>query len=89
MKTSLKIIALIIAAGYPVVALAQLAGLSTPSYFSPEYVLGLFTASVVGLTFFSDYSRRIRDLTVTQAPVIVPPAGAFENRCAKAECLAA
>ena len=90
MKTSLKIIALLIAAGYPVVALAEFAGLNVPSYFTPEYVVGLFVASLVGLTLFSDYSRRLRDLNVPHAPVIVPPASAFEARCdAKGECLAA
>ena len=90
MKTTLKIIALLIAAGYPVVALAESAGITVPSYFTAEYVLGLFVASIVGLTLFSDYSRRLRDLSDTHNTVIVPPANAFETRCpSKSECLAA
>ena len=38
MKTSLKIIALIAAAVYPVGALAEMAGYNLPSSFTPEYV---------------------------------------------------
>lgn len=90
MKTSLKIIALLIAAGYPVVALAESAGISVPSSITPESALSLFVASLLGLMFFSDYSRRLRSSRVSHAPVIVPPANAFAARCsAKAECLAA
>ena len=77
MKTSLKLIALLIAAGYPVVALAEFAGISIPSTFTPEYVLGLFIAAFVSLIFFSDYSRRLRDYTVTSAPILTPPSSAF------------
>ena len=90
MKTSLKLIALLIAAGYPVVALAEFAGISVPTSFTPEYVLGLFVTALIGLTLFSDYSRRIRHLGVGRAPVIVPPASAFAAKPdAKCECMAA
>ncbi|MBS0664791.1 MAG: hypothetical protein JSR48_16100 [Verrucomicrobia bacterium] len=92
MKTSLKIIALIAAAVYPVGALAEVAGFSLPSSFTPEYVVTLFVASLFGLTFFSDYSRRARDIDLTPASVIVPPADTFADRngCPdKSECLAA
>ncbi len=92
MKTSLKIIALIAAAVYPVGALAEMAGYSLPSSFTPEYVVTLFVASLLGLMFFSDYSRRARNINLTQASVIVPPAHTFADRnsCTdKSECLAA
>jgi len=90
MKTSLKIIALVIAAGFPVAALAEFAGLSFPVSLSPETVLGVFVTALVGLTLVSDYSRKARNLAVATAPVIVPSANAFVMpRAAKSECLAA
>lgn len=92
MKTSLKIIALLAAAVYPVGALAEMAGFNLPSSFTPEYVVTLFVASLIGLMFFSDYSRRARAIDLMKAPVIVPPAHTFTtNPCCpdKSECLAA
>ena len=84
------LIALLIAAGYPIVALAEFAGLPVPTSFTPEYMLGLFVTALIGLTLFSDYSRRTRNLGVSRAPVIVPPAGAFAAKpAAKCECVAA
>jgi hypothetical protein len=89
MKTSLKLIALIIAAGYSVAAFADFAGINVPA-LNPESAVSLFVASLLGLMFISDYTRRTRSLSVKRAPLIVAPANAFVAKCTgKAECLAA
>jgi hypothetical protein len=79
MKTSLKLIALVLAAGYPCVAFAQFAGAHIPATLSAESVVGLFTAVFVGLMLIKDYSRPGLTLTST-APVVVPPADCFACR---------
>ena len=90
MKTTFKLIALLIAAGLPCVALANFAGIPISSPLAPESMLGLFIAAGVALVFIGDYSRRGRVVLLTRAPVIVPPAGAFVTpRAAKSGCLAA
>jgi hypothetical protein len=80
MKTSLKLIALLIAAGYPVAALAQFAGASLPATLDAQNIAGLFTAVFVGLMLLADYSPRRPSLALVSAPVIVPPAHAFTSR---------
>ena len=85
MKTSLKLIALLLAAGYPVAAFAQFAGASIPATASLPAIAGAFTAVFVGLMLLKDYSRPSLSLTTT-APVIVPPADCF---CGNADRLAA
>jgi hypothetical protein len=79
MKTSLKFIALALAAGFPIAAFAQFAGASIPAAASIPAVTGLFTAVFVGLMLLKDYSRPSLSLS-TKAPVIVPPAGCFDCR---------
>jgi len=79
MKTSLKLIALLLAAGYPVAAFAQFAGASIPAASSLPAIAGVFTAVFVGLMLLKDYSRPSLSLTA-QAPVIVPPADCFGDR---------
>lgn len=76
MKTSLKIIALVLAAGYPVAAFAQFAGVSIPAIASAQTFAGLFTAVFVGLMLVKDYSSPSLTLA-TKAPVISPPAACF------------
>ncbi|MDB6168516.1 MAG: hypothetical protein JWM88_1380 [Verrucomicrobia bacterium] len=89
MKTSLKLIALLVAAGYSMAAFADLANINVPS-INPESAMTLFVTAVLGLLFVGDYSQRARSLTSRRAPVIVPPASAFVTKCAaKSECLAA
>lgn len=80
MKTSLKLIALLLAAGYPCVALAQFAGAQLPAVINAENAAGLFTAVFVGLMLLKDYAPRRSSLTVSSAPVIVPPAHTFTSR---------
>ena len=79
MKTSLKLIALLIAAGYPVAAFAQFAGAQVPSIINAQNIASVFTAVFVGLMLLKDYSRRTPSLAVS-APVIVPPAHTFVAR---------
>lgn len=79
MKTSLKLIALLLAAGYPCVAFAQFAGAQVPAIINAQNTAGVFTAVFVGLMLIKDYSRPSLSLTAP-APVIVPPAHAFARR---------
>ncbi len=58
MKTSLKLIALLIAAGYPCVAFAEFLGAPVPSAINAENVVALFSAALVGLLMIGDYSDR-------------------------------
>jgi hypothetical protein len=80
MKTSLKLFALVLAAGYPVAAFAQFAGATLPAAINAQNVAGLFTAVFVGLMLLKDYSPRRLSLAISTAPVIVPPAHAFTGR---------
>ena len=80
MKTSLNLIALLIAAGTPVAAFAHFAGAHLPAALNAENIAGLFTAVFVGLMLLKDYSPRRASLAPTTAPVIVPPAHAFTGR---------
>ena len=79
MKTSLKLLALLIAAGTPVAALAQFAGARLPAVINAQNAVGVFTAVFVGLMLIKDYSRPSLSLS-TKAPVIVPPADCFACR---------
>jgi len=60
MKTSLKLAALTLAAGYTCVAFAEFVGAQLPVSLSFENTFGVFVAVLVGLTFAADYSRRTR-----------------------------
>jgi hypothetical protein len=80
MKTSLQLIALLLAAGYPCVAFAQFAGAPVPAALDVQNIAGVFTAVFVGLMLLKDYSPRRASLVPATAPVIVPPAHAFTGR---------
>lgn len=80
MKSSLKLIALLIAADTPVVAFAQFAGAHLPAARDAVNIAGLFTAVFVGLMLLRDYSPRRPSLATTTAPVIVAPAHDFTGR---------
>ena len=80
MKTSLKLIALLLAVGTPVAAFAQFAGAQMPAALNAQNVAGLFTAVFVGLMLLKDYSPRRASLAAATAPVIVPPAHTFACR---------
>jgi hypothetical protein len=80
MKTSLKLIALILAAGYPCVAFAQFVGAQVPAFINAQNTASVFTVVFVGLMLLKDYAPRRSGLTVSSAPVIVPPAHAFACR---------
>ena len=79
MKTSLKLIALLIAAGTPVAALAQFAGAHLPAALNTQNIAGAFTVVFVGLLLLKDYSASRPSLVATHAPVIVPSAHAFKD----------
>jgi hypothetical protein len=70
MKTLFKIFALVIAAGYPVVAAAKFLGVHIPDEISAENVTVLFSLAVLGLILISDYGRRApRSLTMKACTV--------------------
>jgi len=81
MKTSLKLIALLLAAGFPCVAFAEMLGASIPAIANTENVVTVFSFALLGLTMITDYTRRSRTLTVV-APTAVPaPRASRENHC--------
>jgi len=80
MKTSLKLIALLLAVGYPVAAFAQFAGAQVPAVINAHNTASVFTVVFVGLMLLNDYSPRRSGLLVSNAPVIVPPAHSFACR---------
>lgn len=70
MKTLFKIFALVIAAGYPIVAAAEFLGARFPTAVSVENVTALFSLAVLGLILISDYGRRApRSLTMKSCAV--------------------
>lgn len=73
MKTSLKVIALLLAAGFPCVAFAEMLGVSVPAIANVENVVIVFSSAVFGLTLVTDYTRRSRMLTAV-TPADVPAA---------------
>ena len=58
MKTAIKVIALLIAAGYPVVAFAEFLGASVPHALNAENALAAFSVALVALLMIADYSPR-------------------------------
>ncbi len=62
MKTSLKLIALVLAAGYPCLAVAEIFGAKLPTVLNFESVATLFSLLLIGLTLVGDYSRRSSSL---------------------------
>jgi hypothetical protein len=89
MKTSFNFVALLLAAGFSAVLLAQLAGLSIGAFLSVDSAVGFFVAAFILLFAVRDYARKPRHRTVLIAPVMTPPASAFTRGAAKAERLAA
>jgi hypothetical protein len=67
MKTSLKLIALVLAAGYPCLAIAEVLGAKLPAVLNFENVATLFSLSLIGLTLVGDYSRRPSSLASRSA----------------------
>ena len=58
MKTTLKILMLILGAGIPFVAFASLVGVAPiASFFSGEVIFSLFAIAGLALTGLNDYSR--------------------------------
>ena len=81
MKNSFKLIALVLAASYPLVALAAVAGVPVPASLNAENLLGLYVATLIGLTAFWDYSRPRRTLNLTPATVAFCPPKSSEPHC--------
>lgn len=68
MKTFFKLVAFILAAGYPVIAAAQILGVNFPNVVNVENVTALFSFIVLALILLSDYGRRApRRLTMKTA----------------------
>jgi hypothetical protein len=80
MNSSLKLIALLLAAGYPCVAFAQFAGAQVPAFINAQNTASLFTVVFVGLMLLKDYAPRRPSLLSATTPVIVPPAHSFDCR---------
>jgi len=62
MKTSLSLLALLLALALPAEAFAGLAGLPVPAVLNAENTLGLFFATFVLLILIADYQPRLATL---------------------------
>lgn len=60
MKTSLKVVALLLAAGLPSALAIELAGVELPAGTDAGSLFGAFVVALVGLTAFADYARPAR-----------------------------
>jgi hypothetical protein len=60
MKTSLKVVALVLIASVPSVAFAEMLGVHVPAVLSVENTATCFAMLILGLIVISDYSRRSR-----------------------------
>lgn len=59
MKTSLKVIALLLAVGVPSALAIELAGVELPAGADTGSLFVAFVVALIGLTAFSDYARPI------------------------------
>ena len=83
MKTSLKVIALLLAAGVPSAALAATIDASIPVLANVEFAVIAFTVAFFALMVVSDYTRRSRNRTFsTRAPVAARGASHERHRLA-------
>ncbi|OHE82080.1 MAG: hypothetical protein A3G75_11170 [Verrucomicrobia bacterium RIFCSPLOWO2_12_FULL_64_8] len=73
MKTSLKLIALILAAATPCIAFAEFAGVSIPAALSGEVLFSAFASVGVLLIGVADYGRP-RPITMPSLGVVIRPA---------------
>lgn len=71
MKTSLKLIALFLAAGFTSVALAETIDGSIPVVANVEFIVIALSVAFLGLMVVSDYTRRARTLSV-KAQAVAP-----------------
>lgn len=79
MKTTIKLFAFLLAAGYPCVAFAEFLGARVPSTLNVENVVGLFALAVTALILISDYSRRgVRTISL---PATAPAMGRRTHEC--------
>jgi hypothetical protein len=60
MKTPLKITALLLAASFPCVAVAEVLGVNVPTFLNVENTATLFSLLLISLTVIGDYSSRSR-----------------------------
>jgi hypothetical protein len=70
MKTSLKVLALSLAVGFPSALLAEASGLRVPAVFDAQYALSAYFAAFIVLVSVSDYSRRSRAQTAARASLL-------------------
>lgn len=86
MKTTLKILMLLLAASYPCVAFAGLVGLASPTvFFSGEVVFSLFAIAGLALIGLNDYSRRplpVHTAATKVAPVMAAGSSRRDAACA-------
>ena len=60
MKTSLKLLALLLAAGLPSAAFAEIFGARLPATFTAANLIALFAMASIALLLATDYSPRTR-----------------------------
>jgi len=73
MKSTIKSLALVLAAALPAVVLAKSFGAALPASFTLEAGLGAFSLAFLGLILFAEYARPSRKL-VTDLAATAPAA---------------
>jgi len=68
MKNYIKLPALVLAAGLPCVAFAQLAGVHVPAAVNTESAFATFAIIGITLGALRDYARPVRPIAVNAAP---------------------
>lgn len=86
-KNILKLLAIVLAAGFPCAAFAELLGARVSGPFTAESTIGLYSAALLALLMIGDYSRRTRSLASfalrnRSTPVGSPTAGRETHRLA-------
>jgi hypothetical protein len=86
MKTTLKILMLLLAASFPCVAFAGLLGIAPPAaFYSGEIVFSLFAIAGLALIGLNDYSRRpipVHTAATKAAPVVTVGSSRRDRACA-------
>jgi hypothetical protein len=86
MKTTLKILMLVLSVAFPSVAFASLAGIASPAaFFSGDVVFSLFAIAGLALISLSDYRRRpmrVHTAKMFAAQLAAAGSGAHDAACA-------
>ena len=83
MKTSFKLLSILLAAGFAGAVFAEILGARLPSSFNLANLTGVFCAGLIGFLFVADYSRQPRlHRAMTPAKVLAASGSTETHRLA-------